>query len=315
MSPARKETLNNNHRAKRALNVGLTVQLDPNLLLDFPGDIARDFAVIPIYHGGNYVIVAAREPLRPEQIDELHQRLGLPVRAFPCEIPGFEEILEAFFGDPGTENRSNGSKLPFGKQNTKTNTLAKTLFNLGLISREELSPALKRQLHENSLSFAHSTFIDRRVRHLVPEFMARQHHMLPVGRIDGQILVATHCDCDPAALAEIRERTGLTPTPLIFEIDELSFAIDRCYARSQASAGKRRRLGEVLVSRGFMSPDQLADCLLEQRNCNEKLGQVVVRNGYVSEELMHSCLSESEGDGFTERRSKQPAARKVMRAS
>jgi hypothetical protein len=145
--------------------------------------------------------------------------------------------------------------------------------------------------------------------------MARQYQMVPVGKIEKQILLATHQDHDPAALAEIQERTGLTSIPLIFDIDELNFATERCYSRSRTSTDKRRRLGEVLVSRGLMNPDQLANCLLEQKKCNEKLGQVVVRNGYVSEEVMYSCLSESEGDGFTERRSKQPATRKAMRAS
>ncbi len=57
------------------------------------------------------------------------------------------------------------------------------------------------------------------------------------------------------------------------------------------SAGKRPRLGELLVSSGHITAAQLAHGLERQRALGVPLGQVLVRLGYVTEEAMRQTLA------------------------
>lgn len=44
-----------------------------------------------------------------------------------------------------------------------------------------------------------------------------------------------------------------------------------------------KRLGEILVDQGLLTPDQLSDALAEKKKTDELLGQILVRKGFVSE--------------------------------
>src|SRR5205823_7304733 len=57
----------------------------------------------------------------------------------------------------------------------------------------------------------------------------------------------------------------------------------------------RARLGELLVSEGVISQDQLHEALREHRRSKERLGAVLARRGLVTEERLVELLSKEHG--------------------
>ncbi len=62
-----------------------------------------------------------------------------------------------------------------------------------------------------------------------------------------------------------------------------------------APAPQRRPLGQILISQGILSEDQLRIALLEQMKSNQPVGKLLVSLGFVSEATLRDALSESLG--------------------
>ena len=56
-----------------------------------------------------------------------------------------------------------------------------------------------------------------------------------------------------------------------------------------------RPLGQILISKGILSEDQLRIALLEQVKSNHPIGKLLVSLGFVSEATLRDALSESLG--------------------
>ena len=56
-----------------------------------------------------------------------------------------------------------------------------------------------------------------------------------------------------------------------------------------------KRLGELLVEKGLLSPVQVEEALLLQRSSGELLGAILLRKAWISEEQLLSTLSEQFG--------------------
>ena len=57
------------------------------------------------------------------------------------------------------------------------------------------------------------------------------------------------------------------------------------------SHGLGQNLGEILVNKGIITPDQLEIALLEQKNSSEQPGRILVRLGFVTEDIIHDVIS------------------------
>ena len=60
-------------------------------------------------------------------------------------------------------------------------------------------------------------------------------------------------------------------------------------------AKKRRRIGDFLLEAGVIAPLQLEEALDEQKRTGEFLGQVLVRRGWVTENNICDCLHQQLG--------------------
>lgn len=58
---------------------------------------------------------------------------------------------------------------------------------------------------------------------------------------------------------------------------------------------QRPPLGQILMSKGILSEDQLRIALLEQMKANQPIGKLLVSLGFVSETTLREALSESLG--------------------
>ena len=63
-------------------------------------------------------------------------------------------------------------------------------------------------------------------------------------------------------------------------------------------AGKRMLLGESLVSKGLLTPEQLAEALKQQATVGEYLGSLLVHQGLITEAQLVEVLSEQLGIPF-----------------
>ena len=275
-----------NKRAVEGADSGVTLRIDTDLLSDFPVDVARDFAVLPIHSDGNSLILATNKPLLQDQLEQLRQRLGITVHVVPCQNPEFDSVLENLIKKPLRKveelKRTIEKPIPGPKA-----TLGKILFDLGLMTSEEVPENLKLQMEGYGLSDP-SLLIERRVLDLVPASEARRYSVLPLGKYQNDLLLATNQNLNSATVAEIAARTGLTPRPLVFNSSKLNSTIERCYRRRQELGIQR-----MLVSKGLISRDQLANCLLEQEKNQESLSDLLVKQGYITEEALYLCLSET----------------------
>ena len=55
-------------------------------------------------------------------------------------------------------------------------------------------------------------------------------------------------------------------------------------------APQRRPLGQILISKGILSEDQLRIALLEQMKANQPIGKLLVSLGFVSETTLREAL-------------------------
>src|SRR3990167_1735055 len=56
-----------------------------------------------------------------------------------------------------------------------------------------------------------------------------------------------------------------------------------------------RRLGDLLVADGLITPEQLTKALTEQKGSTEKLGSILTRLGFINEEQLIGFLSRQYG--------------------
>jgi type IV pilus assembly protein PilB len=58
---------------------------------------------------------------------------------------------------------------------------------------------------------------------------------------------------------------------------------------------KRKKLGEILLSQGKISPEELDKCLLVQKNSSQPLGQILLQEGSISEDELQQVIIEQLG--------------------
>ncbi|HEY2932734.1 MAG TPA: ATPase, T2SS/T4P/T4SS family [Acidobacteriota bacterium] len=288
MSPQRQPSEANSAGTK--IDVGISARIDPEMLSDFPIEIAREFRVLPLHKNGDSLILATDIQLRAEQLDELHRRLGYPFHVVRCDIAGFAATLDALSEKSPSSRKVEKMNRPPDRQKFEAKTFARILMDRGLVRTEELPHSLIDTLREHGIALAPATFIDRRVMDLMPETVARRYKILPIGRVENNFLVATHSNQNAAGLAEVRGITGLSPVPLYFEMDVIEASIEKCYRRRQQLALQR-----MLVAKELISREQLHACLKIQAGTNDSLSELLVKQGYVTEDAIYACLSETLG--------------------
>lgn len=63
-----------------------------------------------------------------------------------------------------------------------------------------------------------------------------------------------------------------------------------------SNTNSKKRIGDQLIDRGVISPDQLRIALQEQQQSGDKIGKVLIDLGFLTESLLTDVLGESRGD-------------------
>ena len=95
------------------------------------------------------------------------------------------------------------------------------------------------------------------------------------GRRLGEILVARGAISGPDLIRVLAEQAGI-------DVTIAPAAKIRPAAQDESEPGPWRPLGSLLVERGALSEAQLADALHEQLTSDRRLGEILVDRGYVT---------------------------------
>lgn len=113
--------------------------------------------------------------------------------------------------------------------------LGEVLVELGLIEEEDLAAALATKLGLRHLSLENTDSIDESALGLIPEALARRHHMiaLDVVRTEGdnadKLVLALSDPTDARALSDVQRETGLEPLPVVATISDIDAALESAY--------------------------------------------------------------------------------------
>jgi len=240
------------------VEVHLTVHIDNSVLAKFPSQVAREFEVIPMQVVGDTLLVASDKSLNPAQIERLSERIGRPIESIPSQVANVEATLRTIYEDNLLRSRAKG--------------LGEILVDLELITPHQLGQALAQQMRENNPSFEPVLTVDPEALNLVPEALAREHNVLPLYHMGNELVLAISEQPDSDALREIRKVTGLNPNMIVVGPSELAEAMSRCYSTRLRYEIRQMWLGEILISRGLITRQELDTCLAAQKESRQKLG-------------------------------------------
>jgi type IV pilus assembly protein PilB len=263
------------------LDVHLTVHVHNALLADFDPQLAREFEVVPVQRLGDTILVASESRLDADQLAELSRRAGVQVRAIPSQVANIAATLRTLYENNTLRSRSKG--------------LGEILIDLGLLTPQQLGQALAHQMRENNPFFKPVLSIDPALLLLFPESLARKFNAMPIYKAGDSLLLATSEHLADSALSEIKKQTGLSATTVIVGPSELHEAMTASYQVRQRYELRQMWLGEILISRGLISREELDTCLAAQSQSRKKLGQLLVDSGFIGEDALYPILAEKLG--------------------
>jgi type IV pilus assembly protein PilB len=107
--------------------------------------------------------------------------------------------------------------------------LEKILVEMRVAPKEEIMWARAEELGKIFVDLANRK-IDTEIANIVPESIARRHHLICIGRVDKKVTLAMADPTDIFALDDVRLKTGLTPEPVLSYIEDIERALDGIYA-------------------------------------------------------------------------------------
>lgn len=65
------------------------------------------------------------------------------------------------------------------------------------------------------------------------------------------------------------------------------------------TAEQRKRLGEILAAKGYVTEGQIAQLLSRAAASRRRIGEVLISEGYITEEILRSTLEDQRKQGGT----------------
>jgi len=233
---------------------------------------------------GEQQVASETEALEPPSVDMTNMRLGEILVA--CGIVGNEELSACV-----------------AKRERSDRRIGQVLVESGLITREAVLAALSKQRGVPWVDVFMLSYDDAALALLSFED-AKKEQALPFGFVDGQVLVATSAAGDKERLAGLERRMGRPIRPLFSPEDELAVAIEQAYRTGEQLGREKkvrrlspadRRLGQIMLVEGMITPSQLEQALLAQGEDAARLGHILLRLGFIEEEELVRVLGKQCG--------------------
>ena len=169
--------------------------------------------------------------------------------------------------------------------------LGRVLTDLGYISEQDLLTVLGRQLGVPVCN-VDERMIQRCWLERLPRHLAEKSLALPVRFTNGAVDVACANPTATGLQLRLKELLGCPVRLYLAGENELRLAIGRAYLAMEGQTGPM--LGELLVSAGTITRQQLRQALARQQQTGHKLGQVLQDEGLVSPAMVIAALREQE---------------------
>jgi bacteriophage N4 adsorption protein B len=169
--------------------------------------------------------------------------------------------------------------------------IGETLVRLGYLTQRQLTGAVARQIGAEDGS-RDDLVASRDALALLTHEEALHHRVLPLRITDRGVIVAI--DDEPSAALDdlLKEKLSQSYTWLLVEPARLLPAIERSYAFGDE---RRKPLGVYLLDKGWITRGQLESALVEQDRTHRGLFELVVDRGFVSPERAREALQEYFG--------------------
>lgn len=312
------------------VDIDLPFQVDPQLIQEFPEEVAREFGVIPLGKADeNTLILGSSGRLSKRKLANLKERLDGYFLVLPSPAAEFQTLFKRLFDQ--NDATSDGERderveltdhaedtreeieevLPASDENLPVTVekfdgngsaeipapkdLSEVLIDLGLLSQSDLEKLRRDGESQDRPDLDLSPFIEAEILRLVPDGLAQRCSILPLAQVDGDLVLATSRTLTEEETAQITGITGLNPKPIMAGAAELQPSINGCYRLNNESGPQEMRLGEFLLNNGYISQGQLEECLQEHTSSGEQLGVVLIRRGFVTEDIVYGYLSKKLG--------------------
>jgi len=127
--------------------------------------------------------------------------------------------------------------------------IGRILIDMGVISEEKLALVLARQFGLEALSADAFDVISPQVVKLIPEGLAKNYCVIPIGHEDGVLDVATADPLNVVARDDLVHATGLQINFKLAPLGVIQMAIDRCYGQFSVGQGlEEMALKDVSIS-------------------------------------------------------------------
>ncbi|MFC6918613.1 ATPase, T2SS/T4P/T4SS family [Meiothermus taiwanensis] len=183
--------------------------------------------------------------------------------------------------------------------------LSEIIVELGLLSERRIAQAIEQAFGIPLVELAEIE-ISPEAKSLIPAERARDLGAIPFSVEGGTLRVALLNPLDNLVLEELEDLTNQIIEPYLATQSSFRYALAVHYPElglpvppppSAASQGEMQ-LGEILVSKGWLSREDLEAALVEQEKTGELLGRLLVNKFGLAEERLYQALAEQAGIEF-----------------
>ncbi|HEY8705093.1 MAG TPA: glycosyltransferase family 2 protein [Gaiellaceae bacterium] len=244
---------------------------------------ARALDAIPIALDGATLIVALADPT-PEHIATLRALARRPVRVVVAAPDALARARERVYGpESDAQPAAAAAATPTVRRNLRA------LAHHAALDYVDLDPEK----------------VDPAVAQALPATLSRRFGVLALGR-DGDVLrVATSEPFDELALRVLRIVAGVEIELVVAEEQQIAAAVDRAFAADAPAAAALppelaaaaqqnvpHLLGELLVTTGLITRNELLSALHRQERTGDRLGVILLHAGALSEYELAGALAD-----------------------
>lgn len=137
---------------------------------------------------------------------------------------------------------------------------------------------------------------DRSLIDRIPLSLCEAHQLIPLRESDGQLWIGFVDPGNKRGIRALYDHLGKG-----FEIEQISFQEFQEYMRlipgqhSEERQQKYKRIGQILIDKRLISPEDLEEALRIQQDTGARLGQVLTSNGRINRLALSQALAEQAG--------------------
>ena len=272
-----------------------------------PASMAQELRAIPFFRNEGVLRVAFENPLDSSVVQMIERQTGLHVERYSALANEIDWGLAEFY--PGLELQPPAGYLSgpivrlgdlavshgflsetelqevLDEQAQVSRLLGQLLIDRGYITDSQLGMLLGEQYQLPFEPELHRESAPASLADTMMHIDAAAYHAVPYRETNHGVVFAI---ANPLVMDTISELSRKPASFVISTPTEIAARIDRIYGKEQG------RIGETLIRRQLLKPEQLRMALSEQLHGGgvRPLGEVLVRLGFVTEEQVQDALQE-----------------------